>query len=125
MLTRLATVKIFDLLYLNGKSLLHLSTATRKRNMRSCLPTEVPGRIEYATEYEGSTAKDVRDKMNKVMESRGEGLVIKSLDAEYVLNGRNKDWVKVSLLVASRFDLGTERCALGQTRVYGSSIEVL
>jgi hypothetical protein len=38
------------------------------------------------------------------MATRGEGLVIKHPDASYVLNGRNKDWIKVSL----RYDF-TER----------------
>ena len=29
------------------------------------------------------------------MANRGEGLVMKHPDSEYVLNGRNKDWIKV------------------------------
>lgn len=29
------------------------------------------------------------------MNDRGEGLVMKHPDSEYVLNGRNKDWIKV------------------------------
>lgn len=29
------------------------------------------------------------------MEGRGEGLILKHPDGEYVLNGRNKDWIKV------------------------------
>ncbi|KAI1796674.1 DNA ligase 4 [Ganoderma leucocontextum] len=86
--------KVFDLLYLNGMSLLHRSTKFRKRNLRSCLK-EVPGRIELVIEYEGKTAKDVRLRMDDIMSNRGEGLVLKHPDAEYVLNGRNKDWIKV------------------------------
>ncbi|KAM5533834.1 hypothetical protein V8D89_012497 [Ganoderma adspersum] len=86
--------KVFDLMYLNGMSLLHRSTKFRKRNLRSCLK-EVPGRIELVTEYEGKTAKDVRLRMDDIMANRGEGLVLKHPDAEYVLNGRNKDWIKV------------------------------
>ncbi|TBU42396.1 DNA ligase 4 [Dichomitus squalens] len=86
--------KVFDLLYLNGMSLLHRSTKFRKRNLRSCLK-EVPGRIEFITEYEGKTAKDIRIRMDDIVANRGEGLVLKHPDAEYVLNGRNKDWIKV------------------------------
>ena len=33
--------------------------------------------------------------MEAVMESRREGLILKHPDGEYVLNGRNKDWIKV------------------------------
>ncbi|TFK86975.1 DNA ligase 4 [Polyporus arcularius HHB13444] len=86
--------KVFDLLYLNGVSLLRKSTKYRKRNLRSCFK-EVKGRLEFVTEFEGKTAKDVRRKMEDIMANRGEGLVLKHHDAEYVLNGRNKDWIKV------------------------------
>lgn len=87
-------LKVFDLLYLNGQSLLGRSTAFRKKNMRACL-TEVPGRIEFAVEHRGRSAKDIRDRMDEVMANRGEGLVIKHPKSQYVLNGRNNDWIKV------------------------------
>ena len=89
-----STVKIFDLLYLNGTSLLHKSLKFRKRNLRACV-SEIKGRIEFATEWEGKTAQDIRKRMDDIMEQRGEGLVVKHPDTEYVLNGRNRDWVKV------------------------------
>ncbi|KAJ6581402.1 ATP dependent DNA ligase domain-containing protein [Mycena capillaripes] len=86
--------KVFDLLYLNGQSLIEKSTSTRKKNMRACLK-EIKGRIEFAVEYRGTTAKDVRTRMDEIMEARGEGLVIKHPASQYVLNGRNMDWIKV------------------------------
>ncbi|VDB87968.1 unnamed protein product [Peniophora sp. CBMAI 1063] len=86
--------RIFDMLYLNGQSLIHKSLKFRKRNMKACVK-EKAGYLEYILESEGKTAKDIRTKMEEVLESRGEGLVIKHPDSEYVLNGRNKDWIKV------------------------------
>ncbi|KAI0034447.1 ATP dependent DNA ligase domain-containing protein [Vararia minispora EC-137] len=86
--------KVFDLLYLNGMSLLSKSVKFRKRNLKACV-VEVKGRIEFIDESEGKTAKDVRRRMDEIMEKRGEGLVLKHPDAEYILNGRNKDWIKV------------------------------
>lgn len=83
------------MLYLNGQSLIHKSLKFRKRNMKACV-REKPGYMEYIMESEGKTAKDIRVKMEEVLESRGEGLVLKHPDSEYVLNGRNKDWIKVS-----------------------------
>lgn len=56
---------------------------------------EVSGRIELVVEFEGRTAKDVRQRMEDIMATRGEGLIMKHPDAEYVLNGRNRDWIKV------------------------------
>jgi DNA ligase-4 len=87
------SVKVFDLLYLNGQSLLHRSTAFRKKNMLHCLK-EITGRIEFAVEYKGKTAQDVRMRMDDVMAARGEGLVLKHPLSKYVLNGRNMDWIK-------------------------------
>lgn len=66
----------------------------RKRNLRACIQA-IPGRIEFVVEFEGKTAKDVRQRMDEVMAARGEGLILKHPDSEYILNGRNKDWIKV------------------------------
>lgn len=86
--------KVFDLLYLNGMSLHKKSLKFRKRNLRACIK-EIPGRMEFTTEFEGKTAKDVRQRMDEIMAARGEGLILKHPDSEYTLNGRNKDWIKV------------------------------
>lgn len=93
------TVKVFDLLYLNGQSLIHKSTKFRKRNLKSCLK-EIHGRVEFVVDFEARTAKDVRKKMEDIMNARGEGLVMKHPDAGYVLNGRNKDWIKVKCFLS-------------------------
>ena len=89
------TVKVFDLLYLNGQPLVNKSTKFRKRNLKACIK-EVQGRIELVADFEARTANDVRKRMEEVMATRGEGLVMKHPDAGYILNGRNKDWIKVS-----------------------------
>lgn len=93
-LTLCILVKVFDLLYLNGQSLIHKPLSFRKRNLRHCI-TEVTGRIEYTAEYKGKTAKDIRERMDDIMAARGEGLIIKHPLSKYVLNGRNMDWIKV------------------------------
>ncbi|KIM62592.1 hypothetical protein SCLCIDRAFT_1214942 [Scleroderma citrinum Foug A] len=86
--------KVFDLLYLNGMSLHKKSLKFRKHNLRACIK-EIPGRMEFVTEFEGKTAKDIRNKMDEIMATRGEGLILKHPGSEYILNGRNKDWIKV------------------------------
>ncbi|KAF8422329.1 DNA ligase N terminus-domain-containing protein [Boletus edulis BED1] len=48
-----------------------------------------------ALEFEGKTAKDIRERMDEVMEAREEGLILKHSDSEYMLNWCNKDWIKV------------------------------
>ena len=90
------TVKVFDLLYLNGQPLINKSTKFRRRNLKACIK-EIQGRIELVTDFEARTAMDVRKRMEDVMATRGEGLVMKHPDAGYILNGRNKDWIKVRI----------------------------
>src|SRR5260370_19039572 len=89
-------VEVFDLLYLNGQPLLNKSTKFRKRNLKACIKG-IQGRIELVTEFEARTAMDVRKRMEDIMAARGEGLVMKHPDAGYILNGRNRDWIKVCL----------------------------
>ena len=91
------TVKVFDLLYLNGLPLINKSTKFRKRNLKACIKG-IQGRIELVTEFEARTAMDVRKRMDDIMAARGEGLVMKHPDAGYILNGRNKDWIKARLI---------------------------
>jgi DNA ligase-4 len=66
--------------------------------MRHCLK-EITGRIEFAVEFKGKTAKDIRMRMDDVMAARGEGLVVKHPLSKYVLNGRNMDWIKVGIIL--------------------------
>ncbi|KAI5121896.1 hypothetical protein M0805_001100 [Coniferiporia weirii] len=86
--------KVFDLLYFNGMCLTGRSVKFRKRNLRAYVK-EIKGRIEFVAEYEGRSADDIQSRLEEVMESRGEGLIIKHPNAKYILNGRNNDWVKV------------------------------
>lgn len=98
--------------------MLHRSLKFRKRNLRSCL-REVPGRIEFTIEFEARTAKDVRQRMDDVIASRGEGLVLKHPDSEYILNGRNKDWIKVCDSILYQAYQLSHPGREGKTRVYG------
>jgi len=63
---------------------------------------EIKGRIEHVSQSTGKDAKAIRNKMQEIMDDRGEGLVIKHPMSKYVLNGRNKDWIKVAV-----FDIHT------------------
>ena len=56
---------------------------------------EVKGRLEFVLEHEGRTVQDVRKRLDEIMADRGEGLILKHPNSEYVLNGRNSDWIKV------------------------------
>ncbi|KZV99983.1 DNA ligase 4 [Exidia glandulosa HHB12029] len=87
-------LKIFDVLYVNGTSLIDKKLSARKQVAHSIIK-EIRGRVEFSYEQSGSTAKEIRDALEKVMEDRGEGLVVKHPDSQYQLNGRVSDWIKV------------------------------
>ena len=74
--------------------LMHRSLKFRKRNLRAYVK-EIKGRLEFVTEIEGTTITDVRKHLEDIVESRGEGLVLKHPNSQYVLGGRERDWVKV------------------------------
>lgn len=60
---------VFDLLYLNGKSLIDRSLIERKKNLRSIFK-HVPGRLENVNEFPGNSVKDVQDRLRQVVEAR-------------------------------------------------------
>lgn len=97
-------VKVFDILYLNGESLLGISVKGRKALLGEYLK-EVKGRIEFGIQWKGTTAKDIRERMDEIMVSRGEGLVIKHPKSKYELNGRTSAWIKVCFTCTLLFKL--------------------
>jgi DNA ligase-4 len=64
-----STVKVFDILLINGKTLLERSTEGRQKNLHNTV-NEIKGRLEFATSWRGRTAKDIRDKMEQIMAAR-------------------------------------------------------
>lgn len=85
---------VFDLLYLNGKSLVNMALAERKMNLRQVFK-EVDGRLQFVNEFEGTSEKDIQDRLRAVVEARGEGLIVKHRQAPYLLNGRVDHWIKI------------------------------
>ena len=87
-------VKVFDILYLNGQSFLEKKLSARKELIRRII-RPLTGRVELPFETEGTNIKDITTALQKVVEERGEGLVIKHPASTYRLNGRVNDWIKV------------------------------
>ncbi|WWD22515.1 hypothetical protein CI109_107008 [Kwoniella shandongensis] len=91
--------KIFDILYVNDVCL----TGRRLRERKRLLKTgpifndleQYKGRLEFAEERTGKTGKDIRDMLEQILETKGEGLVVKRSDCIYQTNSRGADWIKV------------------------------
>jgi len=88
-------IKIFDILYLNGVSLLQHALYERKdilyKNVR-----EIPTRVETVKHTECSTIEEVVTLFKQAAEEKKEGVVVKNPRSPYMPNIRSKDvWVKL------------------------------
>lgn len=83
---------IFDLLYLNGQSIMDKSYGERRNTIYN-LFKKINGRIEYSESYEILTRDDIDEPWNKVLSEGLEGLVIKDKSEIYKPNQRH--WIKL------------------------------
>ncbi|CAE6411628.1 unnamed protein product [Rhizoctonia solani] len=92
--------KVFDILLLRNPSnpaprIFSNTPLSSRRKILGHVFKPIQGRFELATQSFGSSAKDVEAALEKIVEERGEGLVLKAPDSPYVLAGREAFWVKV------------------------------
>ncbi|ODN88085.1 hypothetical protein L198_06844 [Cryptococcus wingfieldii CBS 7118] len=91
--------KVFDILYLNDNCLIDKRLSERKRLLRGGRIfkdiEKYTGRFELVEEKVGKTGKDITSYLERIMETRGEGIVVKKPDSKYSTGSRDVDWVKV------------------------------
>jgi DNA ligase-3 len=83
---------VFDLLFLNGSSLVQLPLEERRRRLESIL-TPIPQRIELSQLRHCHAAHDLDEMLERVYLERLEGLVLKDTTGVYTPNARR--WLKV------------------------------
>ncbi|KZP01667.1 ATP-dependent DNA ligase [Calocera viscosa TUFC12733] len=86
--------KVFDILMLNDRRIYRWPLHKRKDALKKVF-SPVTNILEYAYETRGRTAKEVKAELERIMDDRGEGLVVKNPDKPYVLAGREDAWLKV------------------------------
>lgn len=86
----------FDLLYLNGQSLIEQSFRTR-RNLLHEHFKDVPGEFHFAQYEDSSSVEDIQHFLEESIKAGCEGLMVKTLDAEssYEPSRRSRKWLKV------------------------------
>ncbi|CEL60205.1 DNA ligase 4 [Rhizoctonia solani AG-1 IB] len=92
--------KVFDILLLRNPShpapkVFSNTPLSIRRKLLTQVFSPIQGRLELATQSFGSSVKDVEVALEKIVEERGEGLVLKAPESPYVLAGREAFWVKV------------------------------
>lgn len=119
----------FDLLYLNGKSLLHSTLTQRREALRSSF-VEIPGRFAFCTSFESTDTEEIGSFLNDSVKGGCEGLMVKVLDGPesvYEPSKRSLNWLKLKKDyldgLSDSFDLvviGAWRGKGKRTGVYGA-----
>ena len=88
-------LKIFDVLHLNGDSLLQHALYERKELLYKTIK-EIPTRVETVKHTECETIEEVVALFRKVTKEKEEGVVVKNPRSPYMPNVRSRDaWVKL------------------------------
>ena len=81
---------LFDILYLNGESLISLPYVQRRRIL-----AETAGEIPLTRKLVTDNVEEASGFLKKAMDAGHEGLVAKKLDCEYTPGTRGKRWLKI------------------------------
>lgn len=110
-------LRVFDILYLNGKPLTRYTLRDRRRALESSV-RPVHRRFEIHP-YEVAHSTDaIEPLLRKVVAEASEGLVVKNPNSPYRMNERHDDWMKVKPEYMTEFGESLDCLVIGA--YYGS-----
>lgn len=86
---------VFDLLYLNGQSMLSNDHETRRKQALTFLTDDHAETLSLIDEREVTTAQQLEDYFLESIQEGLEGLVVKKMHAHYQPGKRNFNWIKL------------------------------
>ncbi|KAI8815488.1 ATP-dependent DNA ligase [Cladochytrium replicatum] len=86
----------FDLLYLNGESLVSHTLQSRREKLYANF-NEIPGEFTFAKAMSATAVEDIQTFLDAAVEGNCEGLMVKTLekDSSYEPSQRSRNWLKV------------------------------
>lgn len=87
----------FDILYLNGESLLTMPLSDRREKLKEAF-TEVPGEFLFAKSMDTSNVEEIQTFLDQSIKDSCEGLMVKLLEGKesgYEPSKRSRNWLKV------------------------------
>ncbi|KAG0049537.1 DNA ligase (ATP) [Gryganskiella cystojenkinii] len=86
---------VFDVLFMNGASLIEHPLEARQEMLPALIPREEEGRIQILQHQIGTTEQHIIDAIDTAVEDRQEGVIIKDPKSKYIPNGRGSEWIKI------------------------------
>ncbi|KAK3814282.1 MAG: ATP dependent DNA ligase domain-containing protein [Benniella sp.] len=86
---------VFDVLYMNGASIIDQTLETRREMLPSIIPKESEGHLEILKYKVGTTDQHIIDAIDVAVLDHQEGVIVKNPRSAYTPNGRGQDWVKI------------------------------
>lgn len=86
---------MFDVINMNGASIIEHSLETRREMLNSIIPKESEGRLQILKHTIGTTEQHIVDAIDEAIMDRQEGVIVKNPRSAYIPNGRGEHWVKI------------------------------
>ncbi|TIC57387.1 ATP-dependent DNA ligase [Wallemia mellicola] len=85
---------VFDVLWVNGKDISKYPFKERQRVGKTVF-NPISTRIEHVSRWEATQADELKQSLERIIISKGEGLVVKSPLSLYEYGGRSDQWIKL------------------------------
>eukprot|EP01094_Clydonella_sp_ATCC50884_P022854 TRINITY_DN533_c0_g1_i1.p1 TRINITY_DN533_c0_g1~~TRINITY_DN533_c0_g1_i1.p1 ORF type:complete len:650 (+),score=150.88 TRINITY_DN533_c0_g1_i1:101-1951(+) len=86
---------VFDLLFVNGKSVMDLTLSQRTHLLSRCIPKQTPHTLELAERVPVSSTSDIITALDNAIINREEGIMVKDCGSTYIPNERKEKWIKL------------------------------
>jgi DNA ligase 1 len=104
---------LFDLLYLNGKSILEKSHEERRERLKKLFTHYPHSAIQVIEERACKTAQELKDYFNEEIEHGLEGIIAKRPEAPYQPGKRNFNWIKLKRVAGGHLSDTIDAVVLG------------